>query len=98
MASNIRITLDDRIAMAYDFIIADDRYIFIRFGSPNSDCEIGIAFDQFVNGGSWYENDGHLGEYDHKLVDEVLDKLWDTPEFDEFHRAVNAAASKFNGV
>ena len=96
--NNIRITFEDKAAEAFDFTIADDLYIFFRFRSPNSDCEIGIAFDQLIDGGDWYENDGHLGGYDHKLVDEVLNRLWDTPEFDRFHSAVNAAARMFNGL
>ena len=99
MASNIRITLDDRCADAYDFVLADDLYLFFKFGSPNSRCEIGIAYDQFVSGGDWYVNDGHLSGYDHKLIDEIVfEKLPLVPELHDFNVAVDAAMRKFNGL
>jgi hypothetical protein len=99
MANDVRITLDDRCAEAHDFVLADDLYLFFKFGSPNSRCEIGIAYDQFVGGGDWYVNDGHLGGCDRKLIDEIVfEKLPVVPEFARFNVAVDTAIRKFNGM
>lgn len=98
MASNIRITLEDKCAEAYDFELAGDLYLFFKFGSPNSRCEIGIAYDEFVDGGDWYVNDGHLGDSSDVIDDIIFDKLPMTPEFSAFNVAVDAAMRKFNGL
>jgi len=82
---------------AYDFVIADDLYIFFKFRSPKSMCEIGIAYDQFVDGGDWYLHNGDLRGQDHKIVDDIVwNRLMRTPEFAEFDMAVSKAARKFN--
>lgn len=82
---------------AYDFTIADDLYMFFKFKSPKSRCEIGIAYDQIATGGDWYVHDGNLGGCDYEIVtDIVFDRLWGEPEFVEFYETVQAAASKFN--
>ena len=96
MASNIRITMDDRCAEAYDFALADDLYLFFKFGSPNSRCEIGIAYDVFVDSGDWYVSEGHLDERDFRLIDYIIDKLHEEEEWFDFLAAVDAAVRRFN--
>ena len=84
---------------AYRFVIADDLYLFFRFESPKSNCEIAIAYDVFVDSRDWYVNDG-LFDYDEcKIIDDVIfDKLPMTTEWLDFRAAIDAAVRKFNGV
>lgn len=83
---------------AYRFVMANDMYLFFRFESPKSKCEVGIAYDEFVDGGDWFVNDGLLGGLDNQIIDDVIfDKLPNTPEYLEFNAAVDAAMRKFNG-
>lgn len=99
MASSIEIKSNegDYETRAYDFALADDLYLFFRFESPKSRCEIGIAYDQYADGGDWYVNDGVLGGQDHQIVsDVVFNRLPATPEFTDFEIAVDAAKRKFN--
>lgn len=84
---------------AHGFAMADDLYLFFRFESPKSDCEIGIAYDQFVDCGDWYVSDGELGGNDYEIVNDIVfGKLPMTPEFTDFETAVNAAVRRFNGI
>ena len=101
MANDIKFESDEGgyITRAYDFTLADDLYLFFRFQSPKSDCEIGIAYDEFVDGGDWYVADGDLDGNDEKIVSDVIwDKLPETSEFFKFNAAVDAAMREFNGV
>lgn len=101
MANNIEFRTNEGNyeTRAYDFVMADDLYIFFKFESPKSRCEIGIAYDQLVDGGNWYVNEGELVGNDHAIVsDVVFDKLWNSPEFDGFYIAVDLAMRKFNEV
>ena len=82
---------------AYDFRIADDLYLFFKFRSPKSQCEIAIAYDVYVDSGDWYVNDGNLDECDFVFVDDVIsNKLPRTPEFTDFDIAVYVAVRNFN--
>ena len=82
---------------AYDFKFADDLYLFFKFESPKSRCEIGIAYDQYVDGGDWYVNDGNLDKNDYEIVTNVVfDRLPSTPEFTKFDIAVYSAVRNFN--
>ena len=97
MSLVIRSDKGDYKTKAYDFMIADDLYLFFKFRSPKSYCEIGVAYDQFVDGGEWYVNDGNLRGQDHEIVDDIVwNRLMGVPEFVEFDMAVSAAARKFN--
>lgn len=83
---------------AYDFVLAEDLYLFFRFKSPKSDCEIGIAYDMFVDGGDWYVNEGELGWQDYQIVDDIIwNRLMRTPEFEAFAFQVDIAIRRFNG-
>ena len=83
---------------AYDFVLADDLYLFFKFESPKSRCEIAIAYDLFVSGGDWYVNRGDLDAQDDGIIDDVIfTRLPMTPEFTDFEMAVDAAMRKFNG-
>ena len=93
----IRSDEGDYKTMAFDFVIADDLYLFFKFRSPKSRCEIGIAYDQIASGGDWYVHDGDLDGNDYDIVtDVVFSGLFGKPEFVEFYETVQAAASKFN--
>lgn len=97
MAIEIRSNDGNYKTRAYDFKLASDLYLLFKFESPNSDCEIAIAYDEYVDGGDWYVNDGELDEDDDEIVNDVVfSKLPMTLEFTEFETAVNAAVSKFN--
>ena len=88
----------DYVSVAHSFELASDLYLFFRFESPKSDCEIGIAYDQFEDGGEWYVNNGHLDWGDHELVDDVIwDKLPNTSEFMGVCAAIAEAVREFNG-
>lgn len=83
---------------AYGFSLAEDLYLFFRFESPKSDCEIGIGFDQYIDAGDWYVSDGHLDGNDDGIVEDVVfNRLAETGEWQSFAGAVLAAAKVFNG-
>jgi len=97
MAIEIRSNEGNYKTRAYDFKLAGDLYLLFKFESPKSDCEIAIAYDEYVDGGEWYVNDGDLGGQDDEIVNDVVfNGLPMTPEFTEFETAVNAAVRKFN--
>ena len=96
MASNIRMTMDDGRAEACDFALADDLYLFFKFRSPNSECEIGIAYDVFIDSGDWYVSEGHLDECDFRLIDYIIDKLHEEPEWFDFTTSVEDEVRRFN--
>lgn len=85
---------------AHSFTLADDLYLFFRFESPKSDCEIGIAYDVYVDGGyDWYVNDGTLGGQDHEIVNDLIwNRLAENDEWRRFRVAVDAAVREFNGL
>lgn len=100
MASNIVFKTDEGgyETRAYDFALADDLYLFFKFESPKSDCEIGIAYDAIVDGGEWYVNDGMLDGADYEIVyDIVWNRLPAAPEFDTFAFQIDLAIRRFNG-
>jgi len=83
---------------AHGFVLANDLYLFFKFESPKSDCEIGIAYDEYVDGGDWYVNDGELGRSDREIINDIIyDKLPMEKEWMDFCVAVDAAARRFNG-
>ena len=86
------------VTRAHSFRLADDMYLFFKFVSPKSDCEIGIAYDEYVDAGDWYVSSGTLGGCDYEIVNDVLfNGLPMTPEFTDLEIAVDAAIRKFNG-
>ena len=83
---------------AHNFTLADDLYLFFKFESPESDCEIGIAFDQYEDAGDWYVSDGHLGGSDYKFINKIVwTELCKSEEWRRFRAAVDAAVRQFNG-
>ena len=99
MASGIEIKSNEGgyETRVYDFALADDLYLFFRFESPKSKCEIGIAYDQYEDAGDWYVNDGHLGGQDYQIIDDIIfDKLPEQPEWFDFRVAVDKAVRRFN--
>ena len=101
MSSGIEFTINmgTYTARAHSFALADDLYLFFKFVSPESDAEIGVAYDILVDGGEWYINEGTLGGQDYECIDEIVfDKLPSTPEFTDFDIAVDRARRKFNGA
>lgn len=99
MANSIRFESDegDYKTTAYDFTLADDLYLFFKFESPKSNCEIGIAYDEYVDGGDWYVQDGTLGGCDHEIVNDIIwSRLPRTEEFDRVDAAVQRAIRAFN--
>lgn len=101
MSNGIEFTIDmgTYTARAHSFALADDLYLFFRFESPESDAEIGIAYDEYVDGGDWYVNEGKVGGQDYECIDEIVfDRLPSTPEFTDFDIAVDRARRRFNGA
>lgn len=101
MANNIEFKTNEGNyeTRAYDFVMTDDLYIFFKFESPKSSCEIGIAYDELIDGGDWYVNEGELGGEDYQIVSDIIwNRLWRRHEFDKFCNAVERAMRKFNGV
>ncbi len=101
MANNIEFRTEEGEyrTRAWDFVIADDLYIFFQFGSPKSRCEIGIAYDELVDGGDWYVNEGELCGQDYEIVSDIIwNRLWSRPEFNELGNAIDLAIRKFNRV
>ena len=101
MASAIEFRTDEGNyeTRAYGFTLADDLYLFFRFESPKSDCEIAIAYDEYVDCGDWYVNDGELGGQDYEIVtDLVFNRLPTADEFKRFEDTVYAAVREFNGL
>lgn len=83
---------------AHSFVLADDLYLFFKFESPKSDCEIGIAYDEYVDSADWYVHDGELCGQDYEIINDILfSKLPMTPEFTDLEIAIDAAIRKFNG-
>ena len=84
---------------AYDFVLDDDLYLFFKFESPKSSCEIGIAYDEYEDCGDWYVNDGTLGGQDYEIVTDIIwNRLPDSSEWNGFRVAVDAAVRRFNGM
>lgn len=83
---------------AYNFVLAQDMYMFFRFKSPKSDCEIAIAYDEFVNGGDWYVNDGEFDyDADQEIVDDIIfDGFGRDERLLRLYRAIDAAIDEFN--
>lgn len=95
----IRIEYDcgNYTAYATEFTLADDMYLFFEFKSPKSGCEIGIAYDEFVNDGDWFISNGTLDVQDREIVNDVVFDL--LPEQNEFHLVtfvIDSAIRKFN--
>ena len=84
---------------AHDFYMADDLYLFFKFESPKSDCEIGIAYDQYKDAGDWYVNNGRFDYRDQEIVDDVIwTRLCESAEWRRFRVAVDAAVRQLNGL
>lgn len=83
---------------AYDFVLAEDMYMFFRYKSPESDCEIGIAYDEFVNGGDWYVNDGMLDySHDEEIINDLIfDGFGSNERLLRLYKAIDAAIDEFN--
>lgn len=95
----IRIEIENGNYTSYatNFYMADDAYLFFKFKSPKSDCEIGIAYDEFVNGGDCFVNDGELNSQDYQIIDEIIfDRLPRENEFKLVTLALDKAIRKFN--
>jgi len=96
----IRTNEDGYRTRAYGFGLCDDLYLRFKFESPESDCEVAIAYDVYVDGDypSWFVSDGELSDRDDDVIDAIFDeKLPVVPEWRAFRSAVDAAVSKFNG-
>ena len=100
MASKLELKFDDGDykSRAYDFVVADDLYIFFKFESPKSDCEIGIGYDVYRCGGDWYVNDGTLDGCDYEIVNDIVwNAMPASPEFRVLDDTIEAAVRRFNG-
>lgn len=101
MSNNIEFVTDEGNypTRAYNFTLASDLYLFFKFESPESDCEIGVAFDTIEDGGDWYVNDGILGGQDYEIVDDLIwTQLPRSDEWRVFVATVFDAVSAFNGI
>ena len=101
MSNGIKFTIDmgTYTARAHSFALADDLYLFFRFESPESDAEIGVAYDILVDGGEWYVSEGNVGGQDGECIDEIVFNLLpSTTEFTHFDIAVDRARRMFNGA
>lgn len=95
--NNMKIRTDGGYAEGFE--LADDLYLFFQFKSEKSACEIGIAFDQFIDGGDWYVNNGHFDNGDYCVVDEIVYiKMPKAYEWKRFEDAITRATMEFNGV
>lgn len=100
MASNIRIESNEGNyrTVAFRFVIEDDLYLFFKFVSPKSNCEIAIAYDVYMDSGEWYVNDGELDDCDWEIVNDILfTRLPMNQKFSQFMSIVDAAVREFNG-
>lgn len=96
--NSIRFVFEDRLAEAYDFVLADDLYLFFKFGSPNSRCEIAIAYDEYMDGGDWYVNEGHLDRNDLKLVNDIVwEYLYTDETWQRLCCGIDKLIAEFNG-
>ena len=82
---------------AYDFELMCDLYLFFKFESPKSNCEIGIAYDCLVSEDEWFVNDGEFAWSDSKIVDDVIfTKLYENEKFALLRSVIHKAIEEFN--